>query len=393
MSPIRIMTIVALVASLCATAPADQARDAAERAFRTGERLFNAGEFADAADSFEIALKSMPVPAIMFSAAQAHRFAWIKKSNLADLRRAVELFRKYVADVGSGQRVADATAALATLEPALGMGDSRGGGVAVQARTTALLITSQVEGVTATVDGKPAGQLPLVLEVKPGPHAVVAEAPGYQAITTTATALDGERLPVELELVARPATLRVRGESETVVEVDGRVIGSLPLTRPIEVDAGHHLLGVSRAGRHPISRELDVARGADLDLRVPLATTTQRRMVKWVVIGGGVLALTAGGSALSARTLDSNANALRDRALAGGISVADAQRYDDLRSRRDGAVTVTEVLAGASVVALTVGVLMYVFDHERVERSWGLPATVTPAVTPNGAAVMVGRSF
>lgn len=381
---------IALVLAALVTASPVHAEDraAAERAFRTGERLFNAGQFRDAAGAFEDALATLPVPAIVFSTAQAHRLAWVKQGDLVSLRRSVELFRRYVSEVGTGQRVADATAALASLEPDLRAQEARGAiaGPGVP-RATAFLVTSQVEGATAALDGGEASPLPRVLEVKPGPHTLVVAAEGYAPRTVTATALDGERLPVEVELTPLPARVDVRGEAGASVSVDGRPAGRLPLARPIEVDAGRHYLTVTRRGRRPLARELDLARGQSVAVTAPLPSTGQRRAVRWVFVGGGALALGAGATAWWASSLDGDAAAIRDRAATGGIDLAEAQRYDDLVARRDRAVTYTWVLGGAAAAAATAGVLLYLLDHEQ-------PGATAPVVAPAelGAGASVGVS-
>lgn len=401
MTPRRLGVVaIAAVMALAIMAPrpatADDARAIAERAFRTGERLFNAGEFTDAAASFEAALKTMPVPAIGFSTAQAHRLAWVKGGDPSHLRRAVELFRKYVVDVGSGQRVSDATAALGELDPELRRLEQSGASfTAPTARTTALLVTSQIEGATGAIDrdAKLTGTLPLVRDVPPGPHTVVVEAPGYFPKSVNVTAVDGERLPVEVVLEPQPARLVIRGEAGATITVDGRPVGTLPLAAPIEVASGRHLVSVTRRGRVGVAREVEVARGEERDVTTPMRSTGQRRAVKWVMIGGGVLALGAGLAGLDAWRVDGDAAAIRDRANAGGIDAATAARYDELRADRDRGRQIMWGLAGASVVTVAAATLLYFFDHDRAEAPVSAAMDVRPVVSVGGAGLVVAGRF
>lgn len=392
-----LLILIAIAVAAPRAAHAEDKRAVAERAFRTGERLFNAGEFGDAAAAFESAYTTMPLPAIAFSTAQAHRLAWVKDANPSNLRRAVELYRGYVADVKRGQRVSDATAALAELEPALRRLEQSGASFSAPAapRATALLVTSQIPTATGTIDGDAGngGALPLVGEVAAGPHTVTVEAPGYFPKTVQVTAVDGERLPVEVDLEPQPARLAIHAEAGAEVAIDGRTVGTLPLRRPIEVPAGRHLVTITRRGRVGVAREVDVARGQAQEVRVAMRATGQRRAVTWVLVGGGVLALGAGLSGLAALQSDEDAAAIRDRAAAGGIGAADAARYDELRAARDDQRTLMWTLAGASVATVTAATLLYLLDHDRPDAPGLAPVEVAPTVGSGGAGVSVRGTF
>src|SRR5689334_10754538 len=91
----------------------------AEEFFRAGERAFNAKEYLVAAQALEEALKLYPVPPIIFSTAQAYRLQYFVDKDAGWLKRSIELYRMYVADVKSGGRRGDAVESLAELEPLL----------------------------------------------------------------------------------------------------------------------------------------------------------------------------------------------------------------------------------------------------------------------------------
>ena len=168
--------IVVLCAFGIALAPtyaaAESKRAEAERFFRAGERAYNAGQYLVAAQAFEEALQRFPVPAIIFSTAQAYRLQYFIDKNSARLKRAVALYRQYVAKVKKGGRRDDAVASLAELEPILlRLGIGQGGGQAFINKTTQIMVSTQVVGATASIDESD-GEVPLIREVKPGPHKI-----------------------------------------------------------------------------------------------------------------------------------------------------------------------------------------------------------------------------
>jgi len=182
------LVLVCLLAP--AVALADDKSDA-ETLFRSGERAFTAAHYADAADAFEQAYAKLPLPAIAFSLAQAHRLQYFVDNQPQHLDRAVQLYHAYIDKQKTGGRVADAVANLAQIEPLLRELQASGamkGGAPVVAKRTRLMVTSDVEGARATIDGD-GGPTPLVREVTPGEHTVVVEADGYASYTVKTSAI------------------------------------------------------------------------------------------------------------------------------------------------------------------------------------------------------------
>lgn len=395
-----IRALICAIALCVAAAPraawADDQRAEAERYFRTGERLLDAGEFAAAASSFEDAFEILPLPAIAFSAAQAYRLAYVRDQQPARLKRAVELYRTYLAQVKSGGRVTDATSALAELEPQLQRLEAGGQPIATAApaRPTGLMITSEVSPATGKIGSDPrlAGELPLVREVAAGKHEVTVEAPGYRPKTITAIAVEGELVPVEVDLEPLPATIAIEVEGGAQVEVDGRVVGTTPLA-PLAVDAGRHYVTITRRGRRAHARDVTLERGAKVTIATALRPTTQRKAARWVLIGSGVLLVGAGLSGLGALGADGDAADLDARRQAGGITEAELARYDQLRGERDDLRTTMWALGGAALAVGVAGGLMYVFDRDEAEAPPTLGPTVTPTAGPDGLGVAVRGSF
>ena len=94
-------------------------RKEAKKFFRAGQQAFDAGQYVMASDAFEQAYNRLPLPAIAFSTAQAHRLQYFIDKDASRLKRAIELYRIYLTMVASGERRDDAGSNLAELEPIL----------------------------------------------------------------------------------------------------------------------------------------------------------------------------------------------------------------------------------------------------------------------------------
>ncbi|MCA9678610.1 MAG: PEGA domain-containing protein [Kofleriaceae bacterium] len=409
MTPRTLARLVAVIAAatvaLAALAPPARAEDdkkaEAEKYFRAGERAYNAGQYLVAAQAFEEAYELLPVPAIAFSTAQAYRLLYVTDKQPAYVKRAVELYRLYVGQQKEGGRVPDAVANLAELEPVLErlQAEGRSTAMPVMAPRTVLMISSQVDGARGEVAGT-AGPLPLTVEVPAGEYVVKVEADGYFATQAKATAVDGQFIPVEVDLEAMPAVLDLHTETGARVEVDGRPYGATPLVRPIQVPAGRHFVAVTHRGRVAWSREIDAARGETVRLDADLRATGQRRAVKWVWIGAGALMVAAGGAAGYALSEQGKAENLDDQRLSSSITSAELDQYLTYRDHRDSGVRAMWGLAAAGVVTATVGTLMYFFDRPDAEMprydlapTPAAAPTVSPFAVDGGAGVSVSGGF
>ncbi len=288
--------------------------------------------------------------------------------------------------MSQGGRRDDATASLAELEPILSrIQAEQAGPIKTRAfeASTQILVNSQVEGARATIDGD-GGEVPLVRKVAPGSHKVRVEAVGYFPVEQSVAAVEGRLLPIEVELTPMPAKVRVRAEAGARVSVDGRVYtGSLEA--PIELPAGKHFISVSRNGRHGWGREISVARGKEVNLEAQLDTTTQRKASWWVMGVAGAVYLAAGVTGVQAILANGDASDLDDQRQSQGITPAQLDEYNRLRSRRDARLRDTYVLAGVGTAVAVTGVLMYLFDEPRDEappmRSSGSAPVTKTGVT------------
>jgi hypothetical protein len=415
-------TVFAIVIALAGTAIADDSRATAERYFRAGAKAYAAQSFAAAAADFDEAYTALPLPEIAFSGAQAYRRLYRVEPRPEYVRRAVELYRVYLAKVKTGGRVGDAADSLGELERELdklkakgvsiespgsagARSDAERRGVSIDAKPaehTRLGIdvsiagqssgsvteigdaTSQsIAGLHATLDGKPVEPYALV-DVTPGEHAVTVSADGYFSVDKKQHAVAGASALVEVTLEPKPATVAIATESGARISVDGRVASSTRL----ELAAGTHVLVVSHPGRVPFEKELAVTRGQTLSLAAPLATTTRRRAVPWLVTGAGALAVGAITTTILALVHDSDASSLRNSIATGNRPPSDGDAYDRQVHLRDDYKTAAYVMGGSAVIAGGIAAILYWFDEPTPEG-----IHIAPIATPAGAGLAANGRF
>lgn len=230
--------------------------------------------------------------------------------------------------IASRRFIPDATAAI----PGLLRGER-------EARGT-LKLTTRVQKVNVTVDGAPAGQTPLTLELKPGKHEVLLERQDYLPMRRLVAVEAGKVTEEEIRMLRAPGA---RPEEEAFVSVAARPQGGT------EEGSG---------------------------LRIPLAG--------WVGYG---LALAAGGGAVY---FGSEARMAERRLLAGYDESLDryaGTRAEALKGRQD--AVVANVLFGVSGTALATAVVLTVMETGRKAPA----VQVAPAAGPGGAGVLVGGQF
>ncbi|WP_428267547.1 PEGA domain-containing protein [Haliangium sp.] len=381
-------------------------RAEAERLFRTGERAYHAGKYEMAVRAFEASYELLPAPQIAFSAAQAYRLQYFVDKQSPGLRRAVELYRIYLERLPEGGRREVAVTHLAELEPILmrlvaaDAGSLTPEPVQQKPRLALLAITSPIEGAQASV-GDHSGPMPFEVELEPGRYEVTVTAEGYLPATKSVAAVAGAVIPVEVELTPVPARVSVTTEDGAQVLVNGRSAAATPLARPIELAPGSYFVSVSKRGRHGWSRELELSRGQELSLDAELSTTGQR-VASYVVFGvAGLSLLGAGYAGFEAIRVTSDADELRDKFDAEGLTRAELEEYQDLRDRRGLARNATFGLVTVGALAGITGFVLYWFDTPAndVDAGDGVAAgaafepVITPAVTSDSVGVSVQGRF
>lgn len=377
-------------------------RATAERYFRAGAKAYAAQSFEAAAAHFEEAYRALALPEIAFSTAQAYRKLYRVDPKPAYVKRAVELYRVYLAKVKKGGRVGDAADSLGEMEREL----ARVGGVKVEAlptvertrigvhvsiegqaatavREIGELSTDALDGVVTKLDGKDVEPFALI-DVAEGDHAIRVSAPGYFPVEKKQRAVRGATALVEVELKPQPASVTVTTQSGARIAIDGRGVPS----PAFELAAGKHLLTITRSGREPFGKELTVTRGQVLKIDAPLEKTAKRKAVPYVLGAAGVLAALSVTSTIAALVYDSRASDLEADLRRGNAPPATGDDFERAVATRDDYKAGAYVLGGAALVAGTVGILLYAFDSPSAES-----VRLAPTTSGNSAGVIASGRF
>lgn len=358
------------------TDPVEQAR----AYFKVGARAYEAAQYSDAIQAFERAYRITPREGLLFSLAQAHRKQYYAGKNPDDLRAAIKHYRAYLERVKQGGRRADAMDALVELEPrALALEAPAPASTQVETKpVTQLMLSSAAAGVRLEIDGKAAGMLPFVGAVEPGKHRLRLRAPGYEDYTRDVSLLPGSVLPLDIPMVDRPARLLVSAPEGARVTVDGREVGTAPLS-PVALAHGRHFVSVSKNGREPFARDVELRRGSSTAVEARMPETTQRT-VAWLSFGGALSSFaTAGVLALGATRKQDSASAILDRRARGNISPAELREYSSLREQRDDYRTASFIALATGGGLAALGTVLFVFDEGRAEPPVGAPEKPVPA--------------
>jgi hypothetical protein len=403
-------TISTVACVLAFSMPAWAQADAVERAkasFMAGATAYAAGEYLAAIQALDAAYALTPIPAIAFSLAQAERKQYFVAHDREHLDRAIRLFRRYVEQVPTGGRRADALDALAQLEPlALSSpAESRSatGGDAV--RRTRLMVMSEAPGAAISIDGDSPLPSPRIREVEPGKHHVEVSADGFYSDERELTAVAGDLIPEVVTLRERPATVSITAPSGAEIYVDGAYARRGGDNIVLELPSGRHRLAFADSGHRVHARTVDLERGKVLTLRVDLEPTPQRTAANVLFItGAGALAASAvfGTLAIAAETRAQDF--LAQQARGNVTSNALAEYDDDLATRERFRVAAAASLASAAGLFIT-GFFLYQLDRpasEDIHRPSGEPprrpgtvssVRIAPMAAPSNMGATVRVAF
>jgi hypothetical protein len=350
-------------AQAAAAVPAGEQREA-KHYFEAGAAAYAMGDYRAAIQAFAAAYALTPLPAIAFSLAQAERRQYFVSHEPPHLLRAIELFRAYLAAVGTGGRRADATDALAQLEPlalAVQQSGTASPTATSDAERTRLLVRCEAKGARISLDGGAQQPSPLIVETAAGPHRVRVEAPGYFPSEQQVTAVSGELVPIEVTLQERPAVVLVQGDHGAEVFVDGER-ADLAGDGRLELRAGRHQLAFAKKGHSLQTRTLQLERGQTRRLQPRLSWTGQRvAAISLFAIGGGTLitGLSFAGIALDREHAAKQLDSRRDTTT---LSPNERESYEDAVEDRNRARVAAIVGLTAAAGCLLTGFLLYQLD-------------------------------
>jgi PEGA domain len=356
----------------------------AKESFRIGAGAYAAGEYLAAIAALDSAYALAPLPAIAFSLAQAERRQYFVDRRPEHVGRSVALFRRYLEQVPSGGRRADAIDALAQLEPLVNTQHALARLPQAEARapSTRLLVIAEAAGARVWVDEEELVGT-TIREVTPGKHRVVVRASGYHDAEREVMAVAGELIPVSMVLAELPGTLELNAPEAAEIYVDGAFVSLGGNGILLPVSSGRHRVSVAQNGHRMAIKEVDVPRAGRQQLNVELEPTGQR-MTSHVLLIGGAVTLGAGTflSVMAVQSEDAAQDFLARRGREN-VSTADRVRYQADVQRRDR----YRVMAGANLAAslglLVTGLFMHELDQPRAEelnRTLELEANIRPGL-------------
>jgi len=377
---------LALLLSAPARAQTNDDLERAKASFKAGAAAYAAGEYPAAIQALEAAYELTPLPAIAFSLGQAERRQYFVARERAHLTRAIELFRRYVSEVPSGGRSADALDALSQLEPLLlsqpadsaapGAGALSGAGAAGASsaplpggpsaagqRPTRLMITAEAPGARISLDDGPAVPSPSIHTVAPGPHRAQVAAEGFFPSERVVTALPGELILSEVVLRELPGTLVVKSSPDVELYIDGSFVSHGGERTMLALTSGPHTLTVAQLGHVTTHRLLTLKRGETVSLRVDLESTVQRKVARTMFVVGGVA--LASGIVCAALAYHYQANALDFRAEQerGNVSAEDLTDYSEDVQSRDRLRLATGVTLSTAAIVFVSALLLHELDR------------------------------
>lgn len=360
-------TLVFSVVIALFVSPADMER--ARQLFDAGSQAYHQGKYQVAIGAFEEANRLAARPAITFSLAQASRLQYFVDGQVAHLERAVQAYRTYIELVPEGGRRDHAVQHLSTLTPLLDRlkaGPTEG--AQPEAATARLIVSSEVEGARARVDGGPPSPIPATFEVAPGERRVVVEADQHQPEARTIPAVAGSTVALNLDPEPLPGQLSVQAPPGARVFLDGHSLGVSPLEGPVEAVAGRHVLVVADRGRLPFEQPVELQRGEAVTVAAHLETSRQRMAAWGLLAGAGALAIGSGIFTGLAVDKESEAQALEDQQDVRPLTVAEARRYRRLEDDRDDRADLAIGLGVAAGTVAITGILLWIFDQPESPR-------------------------
>ncbi len=258
---------------------------------------------------------------------------------------------------------------------------------------TRIMVSSPTKDATITVNGKPYRESPVVLEVAPGKYKVRVSAPGYEDEEREIVAVEGTLVPFEADLRDKPSFLAVSAPNGALVSIDGRVVGEAPLTAPLSLPPGKHLVVITKTGYNPSVQQIEIKRGETLRLRVTLKITALRAVTFNLMNVDVTGALVAGGLGIGALLAERKAKGILEETKSGHISPARLDAYNDALASRDRLRTSALATLGVTAALSSVTVFLYVFDNPapKVDKEPGGPAVSLAIVPGAGTLGVLGR--
>jgi len=359
--------------------------DQAKEYFRAGAQACAVGQYQVALQAFEQAYALAPRPAVLFSMAQAERRQYFVDQKPEHLERAIRMFRDYLNTDQQGTRRADAVQALSEIEPLFARmgGSGAAGQLQAPSAPTRIMVSSAADQARIWLDGVEYGSSPVIAEVPPGRHRLKVVASGYFEESRDLVAVEGALVTLDVPLRERPSELWIHAPSGVDITVDGRLQGTTPLPRALELPAGRHIIAATRSGFRGISREISTTSGEVRNIRVSLPRSHQRTL-SLILLGASATSTVMGAfCAYYSENRDTAAKDFLDQRGTQAMAPDRLDLYNSARQDRDRFRAAALGAVGGGMILGIAGGLLYAFETPSVEPWQGLrklPAEKTTTV-------------
>lgn len=392
--------------SILPTTAAPKTSEKAKAFFRAGAQAYDAGRFEAAVQAFEAAWKHAPLPAILFSMAQAERKQYFISKRRKYLDRAIRHYRVY-AKSSEAKRRSEAVESIAELEtilsrlPVANVPDESTPEKPTPVQKARLMVTTQVPKATIAIDNGAPSEAPFIGDLDPGRHQIRMVAEGFFPIEREVELVLGSTLGIDLTLVERAGALSIAAPSGSEVYVDGRSVGKTPFSKPVDIVAGKHVIAVAGRGLQTWTEQITVERGKALSLSPTMVMTTQRKAAYGVFGAAGAAILSGAVCTLVAYSYQNAAEDIQSEQTQGNVSSQRLEDYDAAIQSRNRWKTAAGATLGTGVGLAVIGTVLYMLDRPTVDHSPTIKPSepleqkpsspefaVVPVIHPDGGMAM-----
>jgi hypothetical protein len=361
----------------------DNQRDeaAAKRLMDSAKTAFRDERFEEAIEFLAEAYRTYPYVTLLYSLGSAHRRAYEIDGNVEHRRLSIRRYQQYLSEAPDGESSSLAQNYLTSL-----LAERDLGSLEVEV-VTRILVSTSVEAATMSIDGAAPLPAPGVISVEPGTHELHVSAPGYADFVQRVDVPEGATYQIDAALIGLDGSLVVEGPKQAWLRLDGNVVGRLPLSTPLRVAPGPHVLVVGKPGHEPLRLELELERDGWRSVRAPLDVTNQR-IASYFLFGVGTAAAIASGVQF-AFALDGQIRAakLEERRIEAQLSTVDYERFVEYLDQRN-TMRLGSVMAGiGGGLLLLTGVVLYVYENPRLRAGAEVVRRWTPSIGPGQAGV------
>lgn len=351
---------------------------AAKRLMDSGKTAFKDERFEDAIELFAEAYRTHPQVTLLYALGSAHRRAYELGGEDEHRRLSIRRYQQYLSEAPEGESANFAQNYLTSLLAERDLG--------LEAEVvTRILVSTAAEDATMSVDGAPALPAPGVINVEPGNHELRVVAPGYADFVQRVDVPEGATYQIDAALAGLDGELTIDGPKRAWVELDGKMVGRLPLDGPLRAAPGPHVLTVSKNGYETLHLDIEIQRDGSHSVRAPL-DQSNKRIASYFLFGVGTAGLIASGVQFTfALRHQARAAKLEQQRLDSQLSTVEYRRYLEFVDQRNNMRIGTVISGIGGGVLLLTGMILFVNDNPRQTKARA--ARWAPSVGPGQMGV------